>query len=260
MQVPPPGGHLEGQLNRLGRADDLKAVVHPASLGQLQDGRQGVVLRRVDTVGGAKGFGEFELVVEQVNRNDLPRAGNRRALNHVQADPAAADHGDRAARLDLGGVNRRPDPGHRAAANKTGPVQGHVVADFNRAALVHDRLLGKRRGKGKVVNVGPVFVQTGRAVDQHAGGLGPGFAQVRTALGAVEAGAAYRVERQHNVVALLDRGHPGPDFLDHPGSLVAQDHGQGLAHVTGHHVQVAVAGAVGRDPDLDLTGLWRVEL
>jgi hypothetical protein len=45
-----------------------------------------------------------------IDGEDALRAGDRRALDGVQADPAAAEHGDAGTRLDARSVEHRADP------------------------------------------------------------------------------------------------------------------------------------------------------
>src|SRR5207237_6931274 len=102
--------HLDRLLHRLAVADDLEGVVD-ATAGQLADLFDGVPVRAVDRVGRAELAGVLELVVEQIDSDDATGTDQRRALDHVQSDPAAADHGDAAARLHPGSVDHGPDSG-----------------------------------------------------------------------------------------------------------------------------------------------------
>ena len=125
---------------------------------------------------------------------------------------------------------------------------------------MNDRLFGERRGIGEVEDVFILLAQPRRAVQERAHGARPGFAQMGLAQRAVMAGAADRVERQHHVIALLDRGDARADLGHDAGALVPQYDRQRHAHVAGHDVQVAVTGAVGRHFDLDLPGFGRVDV
>ena len=135
--------HAERLLGGLLQADGLEGVVHAAA-GELAHLADRVALRRVDGVGGAELAGQLELRLEHVDGDDLAGAGDGGALDAVEADAAAPDHGDGGAGLDLGGVEHRADAGGDAAADQRGPVERHVLADLHEAVLVDEHLLGER--------------------------------------------------------------------------------------------------------------------
>ena len=69
--------------------------------------QRGRLLDRRGGVGGAEHLGLLPLELDGVDGDDVAGAGQRRALDGVHADAAAADDDDRLARRDLGGVDRR---------------------------------------------------------------------------------------------------------------------------------------------------------
>ena len=72
-------------------------------------------------------------------------------LMQDKPNPAAADHRDRCARLDLRGVNHRADTGGDAAADQCGAVQRHVFADLRHRMLVHQHVFGEGTEVGELL-------------------------------------------------------------------------------------------------------------
>ncbi len=93
-----------------------------------------------------------------------PGAGDRRALDAVQPDAAAADHRNRRSGFDPGGAEHRPEPGGDAAANQRGPVERHVVADLHQAVLVHQHLLGEGAAVDELCDRRPVEAEPWRVI------------------------------------------------------------------------------------------------
>ena len=83
-------------------------------------------------------LGHLQLVVAQVDGDDRLGAGERGALDAVEADAAAAEHRDRPAGLDTGGVEHRADPGHHAAADQRRLLQRDLLVDRDDHVLGHD--------------------------------------------------------------------------------------------------------------------------
>src|SRR5690606_6510482 len=140
-----PGDQLERAggdfLARLGHADDHARA--PAAVAAFERGAhdlgvagaiEGVVraaVGQLDHLGadlvaahafGVEELGHAELAAPflarriDVDADDPVGAGEARALDHVEADPAEAEHHDVVAHLDLGSVYHRPDArGHPAA-------------------------------------------------------------------------------------------------------------------------------------------------
>ena len=102
--------------------------------------------------------------------------------------------------------------------------------------------------------VGPV----GREPAEHTGAH---LAHVRLTDGAHLAVATRRQEGEDDVVADLEAGDVGAEFLDDAGALVAaDDRSPGQRDVTGVHVVVAVADAGGGELDPHLTRRGRIDL
>ena len=71
-----------------------KATSAPRCSVMLHHLRDGVALAGVDRGGGAELLGHLELGLVHVDGDDLAGAGDAGALDHVEADAAAADDGD----------------------------------------------------------------------------------------------------------------------------------------------------------------------
>ena len=71
-------------------------------------------------------------------------------------DAAAAEHDDRAAGRDLGGVDGGADAGHHAAADEAADLQRDVVVDLHHALVRDDHLLGEGAGAGHAEHGRPV--------------------------------------------------------------------------------------------------------
>src|SRR5580658_7307794 len=63
-----------------------------------------------ERVGGAELLRHLKLGRQRVHRDDEPGAGNARALDDVQSNPAATEHDDTGARHDVRGVEYRAHP------------------------------------------------------------------------------------------------------------------------------------------------------
>ena len=72
-----------------------KAIFDAVAAGHVFDRFDRVDFGGVDAVGGAELLGEIKLVVEDVDGDDAAGAGDAGALDDVEADAAAADHGRR---------------------------------------------------------------------------------------------------------------------------------------------------------------------
>ena len=106
---------------------------------------------RVDEMRHAELLGHGALGGIDVDADDLVGAHHLRALDHVQADAAQAEHDDVGARLDLGGVDHRADAGGDAAADVADLVEGRVLADLRQRDLRQHRVVRERRAAHVVV-------------------------------------------------------------------------------------------------------------
>ena len=75
-----------------------------------------------------------------------------RALDHVQADAAQAEHDDIGAGLDLGGVDHRADAGGDAAADVADLVERRVLADLRQRDLRQHGVVREGRAAHVVVD------------------------------------------------------------------------------------------------------------
>ena len=175
-----------------------------------------------------------------------------RALDDVEPDPAAADHGD-------GGPGRRPGhpddgahTGRHAAADQGGPIQGDALVDLAHHALVHQHLLREGGQPGELHDRAAVG-QAQPPLAQHASPV----TQVRPSRQAELALAAKAGEKDDGVIARLHVGDALADRLHHARPLVAEQ-GRALEREGPLHVvQIAVAqtGGGGADQHLARRGL-----
>ena len=129
-----------------------------------------VALVGLHEVGGAELLGHLELRLEHVDGDDLLGAGDLGALDHVEADAAAADHGDRVALADAGGVERGADAGEHAAADEGGVAEVDVVVDLHERDLGDDGVVAERAAHGHLPQRLAVEGEAGGAVEHAAGG------------------------------------------------------------------------------------------
>src|SRR5712691_7610535 len=80
---------------------------------RLGDGAR-VLAARIDAGGRTDSLGEREFRRVEIDRDDLARPGEPRALHGGEPDRAAADDHDRVAKADRRDVERGADPGHHA--------------------------------------------------------------------------------------------------------------------------------------------------
>src|SRR5215831_15730014 len=126
-RVGQPGHHhraaLADRVERVG--DDLGGhdphrddrLVGAHATGQLGD-QFLRLLGGLAAVRGAELFGCLALVGQRVDRDDVPGTGQGGTLDGVDADAADAVDGDGVARLGLGRVHRRAEPGRHPAADE----------------------------------------------------------------------------------------------------------------------------------------------
>ena len=79
-----------------------------------------VLAAGVDEVGHAELRAPFLTGRIDVDADDPVRADQLCALDHVEPDPAEPEHDHVRARLDLGGLDHRADPGRDPAADVAG--------------------------------------------------------------------------------------------------------------------------------------------
>ena len=85
-----------------------------------------ITIMDLPCMGRAKAHGLLEALRDTVDRNDGARAGEARALYHVQTHAAAAEHGHRGAGGDGGHVDDGPHAGHDGAAENARDVDGEI--------------------------------------------------------------------------------------------------------------------------------------
>ncbi len=226
-------------------ADALEAVVRAAA-GQLDEVRDEIAAHflRVHEVGHPERLREGLPPRVDVHADDLARAGHARALHHVEPDAAEAEDDDRLARPHLRGVDDRADARRHAAADVADLVERSVGADLGERDLRQHGEARERRRPHVVKEPLAPGREAARPVGHEALALGRAdrLAEVRLAARAVRALAALRRVERDDVVALLQRAHPGPDVDDDAGALVPQDgREEALGILARERVRVGVA-------------------
>ena len=84
------------------------------------------------------------LAGDPIDRDDPGGAGQRGAHHARQADAAEADHDDRRAGLDVGGLRRGADAGRDAAADQRRDLRRRAVGDRDRRRGGHVLAVGER--------------------------------------------------------------------------------------------------------------------
>ena len=205
-------------------------------------------------------LGRLALVGQRVDRDHVPCAGQRGALDGVDADAADAVDGNGVTRFGGRGMHRRAEACRHAAADEHDLVQRQVRIHLDGGHLRDDRALRERAEHAHAAEVLAAAVEPVGAVGQAAIEDGDAHvAQVRLAGRAPPAVAADRQERADDVVTGLQPGDALADFLDDPGAFVTADDRE-----AGHDVAVTqmlgrVAQAGRRVPDEHLTGLGGIE-
>ena len=114
-----------------------------AALGQFHHRLDRVACFCVNNVGRTKSPRQFKLGIEHIDCDDARRTTDERAVDDRQADAAAADDRNRAACLNRSRVEGCPGAGSHTAANKCGPVERHVLANFHERVFMDQHVLGK---------------------------------------------------------------------------------------------------------------------
>ncbi len=236
----PPRCSILNDCSAVCLSDGLEGVVHAAAR-HLSHRLDGVILLGVHHVGGAELARQVQLAVQGVDGNDPGSAGNGGPVDGREPDAATADHGDGAARLNLGGVNDGSDPGRHAAADEGGPIQRHVLPDLRDGVLVDEHVLGERGQVEELPDVLVAFVQALRLVH---GPLQLGFLAQRHVAGqAVLAVAAECRQARDHVIARLDVVDVAAHRLHDAGGLVTEHGWQGIRIGAVLEVQVRMAHA-----------------
>ncbi len=214
--------------------------------------RNGILFGGIHHVGRPELLRPRELLGIHVDGDDLARAHHPRRLDRVEPDPAAAEHGHARSRRHLGPVEHGAGAREHAAAHEAREVEGRVLPDGDDAFLEQNGVGGVSRDLEEVMERLPVLAEARRAVEHEPPRLVAERAHGRLAADAVPAFPAGGDVARAHVIAGLDALHARPDLLDHAGRLVAEDDGERVRVVARHHVQVAVADAVGRPAHADL--------
>src|SRR5215472_16808154 len=205
-------------------------------------------------VRGAELLGRLALVGQRVDRDHVPRPGQRGPLDGVDADPADAVDGDGVAWLGGRGVHRRAEPRRHPAPDKHDLVQRQVRVHLDGGVLGDDRVLRERAEHAHAAEVLAAAVEPVGAVGQapvHDGDAQ--VAQVRLAGRAPAAVAADRQERADDVGTGLQPGDALPHLFDDPGALMTADDREPRHYVAVPQMLVGVAQAGRHVQDEHLT-------
>ena len=191
----------------------------------------------------------------EVDADDHVGAGDARALNDIEPDPAQTEHDDVRSGLDFGGVDHGTDAGRHAAADVADLLERCVLRIFATAISGKHGEVGKGRASHVVVQRLAAERESAGAVGHHALALRRAYRRAKIGL-ARQAGLALAalgdVERDH-VIAAPDGGDAGAEVDDDAGALMAEDRGKqalGIGAGAGELVGVADAGGFELDQHL----------
>src|SRR5215467_14398128 len=222
-------------------ADGVERVVDAAAFRQLVHPLHDVVLLAVHGVGRPELLGVAELVVEEIASHDHARAGQPRALHHVEPDAATADHEHGGARLHARARGDRAYSGGHAAAHERGLGPRHLLANGHQHFRGTDHRLREGADARHLVHVLGLVTEAVAAVEHGPAHRLVSVTEDGAPEGAVEAAATLRTEGEDDVVARLHVLHAGRHLLHDTRRLVPENHGQGKLPVAVHDVPVAVA-------------------
>ncbi len=224
-----PVQQIDRGADQLGAAHALEGVVGAVRQDLLDP------LGRGEEVRGAELPGHRLLAGVGVDRDDRQRAGDARALDHVEPDAAGADHDDALAAVDLGPVQYGSDPGQHPAADQGGRGQGQVGGDLHRLHGLDQGPFGEGRvGRELVERLPTARERLPRHPDRLAAHRGPAPVALRARAAAGQRG-------QGHVVARRDVVHARADRLHHARALVPEHHGRREGDRPVDHRQIAVA-------------------
>ena len=229
---------FERGAHHLGVARRVERVIG-AAVGDLEhfvDDRLAVFVPAVDEVGHAELAAPFLARRVDVDSDDLVSADQLRALDHVEAYAAEAEHDNVRSGLDLGRVDHRTDSGRDSAADVAAGVERRVLADLGHRDLGQDGEVREGRAAHVMEDGLALVAEAAGAVRHHALALGRanGGAEIGLARKARLTLAAFgRVQRDH-VVARLDAGHAGADFAHHARTLMTEDRRENALRCRSH--------------------------
>src|SRR5262249_4641338 len=158
-----------------------------------------IVLARIDEMRRAETARDLLLRLELIDRDDLARAADARALHDRQSDPAAAEYRDGLPGLEPRAAQCRTDPGQHAAADQRGAAERQFGIDAHDRVFVQQHLLGIARNADELAERRTVLRQARRRRvgprDDAAG------AQIRVTRQALRAAAAKTRQARDDMVA-----------------------------------------------------------
>src|SRR4029450_4023000 len=157
---------------------------------------------------------------------------------------AATDYHHGIGMTDPRDVERRSDPGHDAATDKTGTIERQITAHGYRPLRRDDAVLGECSQEHQMpdlASVGqprlalPVEMDGLRAFGERL------FTQNWQIAVAIEAVSAMRIPRQHDVIAFAIRPNISADLLDDPCCLMTEHDRHRVAQGALDHLEIGVA-------------------
>src|SRR5215469_6822294 len=218
-------GAFERLAHDIDIADALEAVIG-AAFGEIYKIRDEVALDflRVDEMGHAEFFGHFPPLRVQVDTHDHIGTGHSAALDYIEPDAAEAENNHISARLDLGSIDHRPNPGRDPAADIADLVEGGVLADLRDRDLWQYGEIRKGRRAHVVVDLTAAERKAAGAVRHHPLALrgADRDTEIGLARKTILALAAFRSVERDDMVALGDARHAASDIDDDAGPFMAE--------------------------------------
>ena len=239
-------------------AGTIEGIVR-AAIGQFDEmGDHISGLLRIDEMRHPEFLAPFLLGIVDVDTDDLVGARHLRALQHVEADAAQAEHDDIVTDLNLGRIGHRAHARRHAATDIAGLVEGRVGADFRNRDFRQDGEVRKGRAAHIMVDRFALVAKPARAIRHQA--LALRRADRGTEIGlagktAFALAAFRRVERDH-MIARLHAGHARADFAYNACALMAEHAREDALTVQPvQRVGIGMADAGRHDLDQDFPGL-----
>mmetsp|Transcript_139167 Transcript_139167/g.346900 ORF Transcript_139167/g.346900 Transcript_139167/m.346900 type:complete len:331 (-) Transcript_139167:631-1623(-) len=261
--APTTGGALERRAHDLRIACAIEGVVH-TELCHAHDLRlDALPLRkvlRVDSVRGTPLLGEFQLVRQQVHRDDPRGSCLHQALDDAQAHRANPEHSRCGTPLNLGCVPDGAPTCGDATAQKADLLQRCIPADLRERLCMDHPILAEGACAHKMVDRLPLVGEARLAIARHHALAREGpdrGAEVDVWPLAELAAAAVGLVARHHVVPRRELCHALAHALHDAGSLVTQDAREetfGVRALQGVGVRVAKCHGHVLDADLALLG------
>nr|WP_246549641.1 hypothetical protein [Ancylobacter oerskovii] len=219
----PGTDHPDGLLGGWNEPVHLESVVHPAT-GQLMDPCHRIIVLGGDEMRGTKLLRHGLLFGGEIDRDDLPRTGEARAGNRVEADATHANDRNRIAAAHLGGVDHRAGARDDATAQQRSLRKWQFRGNQHQLVLMHQRTLGKACRAPPGGDRCAVTRKTGHVVRRAQGFLR--IVALERAGGAARVAMAARLgQRADHMIANGKVAHLRPDRPYDARDLMAENGG-----------------------------------